>query len=71
MADGVIKWFNQAKGFGFLVKSDGSGDCFVHAQDFKKCNIDETTVDEGHKFSFDVASTPRGIKATNLIRIPD
>ena len=66
---GIVKWFNGAKGFGFLVRENNLGDCFFHATDIKKSNIDEKTVDEGQKYSFVVVDTPRGIKATNLARV--
>ncbi len=68
---GAVKWFNGAKGYGFLVvdDSDPKREVFFHATDLKKSGIKDEEVDEGHRFSFDIADTPRGVKATNLARL--
>ena len=65
---GVVKWFNSAKGFGF-IKMDGTEpprEIFVHATDIKKSSLDESKIDEGVALRFDVQATPRGAKACNL-----
>jgi cold shock protein len=69
---GVVKWFNQQRGYGFIIRDlDGADpkECFFHAQDLKKANINDSDVDEGHRLSFDVAETPRGKKATNIVKL--
>jgi len=63
MAEGKVKWFNEEKGFGFIVKDDG-GDIFVHfsaiqSQGFK-------TLKEGQKVRFDVGEGRKGPAATNV-----
>jgi cold shock protein len=70
---GVVKWFNGAKGYGFISfgDDDPKKDVFFHATDAKKCGLDEKTIDEGQNYSFEIQSTPRGIKAVNLARLPD
>ena len=64
MASGTVKWFNDAKGFGFITQDGGGDDVFVHhtaiqAQGFR-------TLAEGQKVEFDVAKGPKGLQASNV-----
>jgi CspA family cold shock protein len=64
---GKVKWFNDAKGFGFITPDDGSKDCFVHhtainASGFK-------SLAEGDKVSFDVTQGEKGPAAANVTKI--
>ena len=63
MAQGSVKWFNDAKGFGFISQEDGE-DVFVHfsavqAQGFK-------SLAEGDKVEFEVTRGPKGLQAANV-----
>lgn len=64
MAIGIVKWFNDAKGFGFVTPADGSEDLFVH---FSAINMGGfKTLKEGQKISFDVTQGPKGKQASNI-----
>ncbi|RLA18985.1 MAG: cold-shock protein [Gammaproteobacteria bacterium] len=64
MATGTVKWFNEAKGFGFITPDDGSKDVFVH---FSAISSDGfRTLAEGSQVSFDVEDGPKGPQAINV-----
>lgn len=64
MAIGTVKWFNDAKGFGFITPDDGSGDLFVH---FSAINMSGfKTLKEGQKISFEAIQGPKGKQASNI-----
>ena len=60
MSNGTVKFFNNSKGFGFIVPDDGGKDVFVHQNGL----TDEIT--EGDKVSFDVEEGPKGLNALNV-----
>ena len=64
MAQGTVKWFNDAKGFGFITPTDGSKDLFVHFSAIQQQGF--KTLSEGQQVSFDVTSGPKGLQATNI-----
>ena len=66
MASGTVKFFNTAKGFGFIQPEDGSTDVFVHATAVERAGLPGIT--EGDKLSFDVVKDKRSGKnaADNL-----
>ena len=52
MSTGKLKWYNGAKGFGFIVPSDGSKDVFVHVTAFKEAGI--TKIDQGQALEYEI-----------------
>jgi cold shock protein len=68
---GIVKWFDNKKGYGFITRSNGEKDVFVHATDLRKSGIEDEDVDEGQALSFEIAATPRGLKAVKLFRQAD
>mgnify|MGYP003597534114 CR=1 FL=1 len=63
MAEGKVKWFNEQKGFGFIVKDEG-GDVFVHFSAIQAGGF--KTLHEGQRVSFDVTQGQKGPAATNV-----
>ena len=64
MSEGKVKWFNESKGFGFIEKSDGSGDVFVHYSAIQASGF--KTLTEGQSVSFDVVQGNKGPAAENV-----
>ena len=63
MTNGIVKWFNSEKGFGF-ISVEGGDDVFAH---FSDINLDGfKTLDEGQKVSFDIVEGARGPQAANI-----
>jgi CspA family cold shock protein len=62
---GTVKWFNNAKGFGFITK-EGGGDVFVHYSAIQSDGFKDLT--EGETVEFDVEQGEKGEKATNVRR---
>ena len=65
MAVGTVKWFNPAKGFGFIQPDDGGQDVFVHISAVERAGL--PTINEGDRFEFDIEVDRRGkFAAVNL-----
>ena len=64
MTIGTVKFFNSAKGFGFIAPEGGAKDVFVHATALEAAGM--TSLSEGQKLSFDIQPSAKGSKAVNL-----
>ena len=64
--NGVVKFFNHSRGFGFITPEDGSKDVFVHVTALEQAGV--PSIDEGDKVTFDIEDDPRGRgkQATNI-----
>lgn len=65
MANGVVKWFNDAKGFGFIEQENG-GDVFVHFSSIQGDGF--KSLAEGDSVSFDVVQGAKGPQAANVVK---
>jgi CspA family cold shock protein len=65
MANGTVKWFNDAKGFGF-ISQEGGEDVFVHHTAIQMDGF--RTLKEGERVEFDVTQGPKGLQAANVRR---
>ena len=63
MSNGLVKWFNDAKGFGFITTEEGS-DVFVHFSAIQTEGF--TNLEEGQKVEFTIEKGPKGLQASNI-----
>ena len=66
MAEGTVKWFNDAKGFGFIEQDNGP-DVFVHFSQIQSDGF--KSLAEGDRVSFDVTEGDKGLQSSNVVKI--
>jgi len=64
---GTVKWFSSEKGFGFIERGDGQGDCFVHHSSIEGEGF--KTLEEGEAVEFEVIDGEKGPAAANVTRV--
>jgi CspA family cold shock protein len=65
-AQGRVKWFNDAKGYGFIAREDGP-DVFVHYSAIQGEGF--RSLAEGQQVQFEITEGPKGLQATNVVKI--
>ncbi|HFE38548.1 MAG TPA: cold shock domain-containing protein CspD [Gammaproteobacteria bacterium] len=66
MATGTVKWFNNAKGYGFISPEEGDTDIFAH---FSAIDMDGyKTLKQGQRVEFELIEGPRGLQAVKIVR---
>lgn len=64
MEKGTVKWFNDAKGYGFISRDSGQGDVFVHFSAIQSGGF--RSLQEGQQVQFEVVQGPKGLQAENV-----
>ncbi len=64
---GTVKWFNDAKGFGFITPANGSKDCFVHHSAIQGGGF--RTLAEGERVEFDIVQGQKGPAAEQVVKL--
>ena len=64
MANGIVKWFNDSKGFGFIEQQDGGKDVFVHHSGINSTGF--KSLNEGDNVTFDIEEGQKGPAAANV-----
>ena len=67
MATGTVKWFNPAKGFGFIEPDDGGEDAFVHISALERAGL--STLQEGQKVNFELQAGRNGKSSAENLTI--
>mgnify|MGYP000130321406 FL=1 len=67
MNNGTVKWFNEAKGFGFISNADGSGDVFVHFSAIQGSGF--KSLQEGQQVSYDTEQDPKDSRKLRVINV--
>jgi cold shock protein len=61
---GTVKWFSAEKGYGFIARTDGGADVFVHQSAIQTSGF--RTLEEGQRVEFDIEQGPKGASAANV-----
>ena len=64
MATGIVKWFNNTKGFGFITPEGGGEDVFAHSSQIQMDG--DKTLQQGQLVSFEITTGPKGKQANNI-----
>lgn len=65
--NGTVKWFNNAKGFGFITREEGDADVFVHFRSIQGDGY--RTLNEGQEVEFNLVEGPKGLQAEDVHKL--
>ena len=65
--EGIVKWFNNLKGYGFIGRDDGGADVFVHYSAIVEDGYKR--LDEGDRVTFEIVMGPKGLQAGDVVKI--
>ena len=65
---GTVKWFNAAKGYGFIAY-EGGKDLFVHFSEIQDAGNGYRSLNEGDAVEFTIGDSPKGPQATNVVKL--
>jgi CspA family cold shock protein len=66
---GTVKWFNDAKGFGFIAPDVGGKDCFVHYSQIRVVGKGRRTLEDDARVEFEVTQGEKGPQATDVVAV--
>jgi CspA family cold shock protein len=66
MASGIVKWFNEEKGFGFIMPNDGGKDLFVHYSEYRSPSSSHPVLRDNDKVTYEVGEGQKGPQAVNV-----
>jgi CspA family cold shock protein len=69
MAVGVVKWFNESRGYGFITPDGGGKDVFVHSTEIR--GTGPQNLQEGQRVEFEITQGPKGPQASNVTPIAE
>jgi len=69
MAVGVVKWFSESRGYGFITPDGGAKDVFVHSNSIK--GTGRQNLEEGQRVEFEITQGPKGPQAGNVTPIAE
>jgi len=64
---GIVKWFNEQKGYGFITRDNGGSDVFVHYSAIQGKGF--RTLEDGQEVEFEVAQGPKGLQAQEVVKL--
>jgi cold shock protein len=64
---GIVRWFNEQRGYGFLTRDNGGADVFVHYSAIQGKGF--KTLEEGQEVEFEVAQGPKGLQAQEVVKL--
>ena len=67
MANGIVKWFNSRKGFGFITPDEGDKDVFVHHSAITVEEGEFASLNENDKVTYETAETEKGLEARDVV----